>query len=126
MQKRCERNRRRTQPGGRRIKCPVHGCYAASVSQKRPLYYDVATGPAPQRTWLEAFWCTECQQSTWYQVRKLDNHHELSPVAPGVWQRTTGTADPSRGNPSVSQFTQREANRLRNRRCDGHDLYTLA
>jgi hypothetical protein len=60
--------------------------------------------------WLEAFWCQECQQTTWYRVRKSVAGHELSPVPPQLWENTLGTVSPW-GNPSVSEFTRRQARR---------------
>ena len=40
MQKRCERNRKRSQR--RAIHCPIHGCYIDSVSQKHGLFAEQA------------------------------------------------------------------------------------
>ncbi|MGB3757876.1 MAG: hypothetical protein WBA07_16105 [Rivularia sp. (in: cyanobacteria)] len=127
MGKRCNRNRNRSQK--RAIYCPVHGCYLDSVSQKYPLFAD-RPGQLQQRgmsrrnammlvksktavslagEWLEAFWCEECQQTKWYYVRKVEERKYTVSVAPtGLWQQVDGVVYPG-GNPSVSEFTLRQA-----------------
>lgn len=129
MQKRCDRNRKRSKR--RSIYCPKHGCYLHSVSQKFTLYADrveqlqergmsrrsallvVAsrTTIALDGEWLEAFWCDECQTSQWYHVRKHDRTYDLSIAPPDLWQQATGVINPQ-GNPSVGEFTQRQSRRV--------------
>ncbi|MBE9010419.1 hypothetical protein IQ250_09400 [Pseudanabaenaceae cyanobacterium LEGE 13415] len=130
MQKRCDRNRKRSKR--RSIYCPKHGCYLDSVSQKFPLYADraeqlqergtsrrhalllVASQTTVQLTgeWLEAFWCDECQTREWYHVQKLDhNRYEISPAPAELWQQASGVIHPYR-NPSVGEFTQRHSRRI--------------
>lgn len=125
LQKRCERNRKRSKRRG--IFCPIHGCYIHSVSKKHPLYADraehlqargvgrrsallaVATQTTVSLTgeWLEAFWCDQCQTKTWYHVRRSEsNHYDVSITPPELWQQATGVINPH-GNPSVSEFTQK-------------------
>ncbi len=86
MQKRCDRNRKRSKR--RAIYCPIHGCYLHSTSQKYQLFAD-RPGQLQERgmsrrlasilvttkttvpisgEWLEAFWCEQCQQTKWYHV----------------------------------------------------------
>ncbi len=127
MQRRCDRNRKRSKR--RAIYCPIHGCYLNSVSQKYQLYADRA-GQLQQRgiprrnalmlvanqtavpldgEWIEAFWCEQCQQTNWYHVRKGENcTYEIRIVPPELWQQVTGVIDPD-GNPSVGEFTRRHA-----------------
>ncbi|MEJ1934314.1 hypothetical protein WDZ92_29300 [Nostoc sp. NIES-2111] len=127
MQRRCDRNRKRSKR--RAIYCPIHGCHLDSVSQKYKIYADQA-GQLQQRgisrrnalmlvanqtavplegEWLEAFWCEQCQQTKWYYVRKLgDRTYDISIAPPQLWQQVTGVID-SQGNPSVSEFTKRSA-----------------
>jgi hypothetical protein len=126
LQKRCERNRKRSKR--RAIFCPVHGCYLDSASQKYPLYADTPgqlqkrgvarkeammlvasqTAICLDGEWLEAFWCDQCQRIEWYYVQKKDRVYEIS-LAPGeLWQRATGVSHPE-GNPSVGEFTRRHA-----------------
>ncbi|MBE9005323.1 hypothetical protein IQ259_09775 [Fortiea sp. LEGE XX443] len=127
MQKRCDRNRKRSKR--RAIYCPIHGCYLDSVSQKHKMFADQA-GQLQQRgmsrrnalmlvatqttvsiegEWLEAFWCEECQQTKWYYVRKSgDRTYEISIAPQELWQQVTGVID-SQGNPSVGEFTKKSA-----------------
>ncbi len=127
MQRRCDRNRKRSKR--RAIYCPVHGCYLESVSQKYSLFADRA-GQLQQRgisrqkalmlvanqaavslagEWLEAFWCPQCQESKWYHVKKRDAQTYDVSVAPmELWKQAIGVVDPE-GNPSVGEFTRRHA-----------------
>lgn len=129
MQKRCDRNRKRSKR--RAIYCPLHGGYLHSVSQKFSLYADRAEqlqerglgrryallAVATQTTvtlvgeWLEAFWCDECQTTTWYHVRRFEgNQYEVSIAPPELWQQAIGVIHPH-GNPSVGEFTQKSAHK---------------
>ncbi|MFB2768853.1 hypothetical protein ACE1AT_06105 [Pelatocladus sp. BLCC-F211] len=126
MQRRCDRNRKRSKR--RAIYCPIHGCYLDSVSQKYPLFADrpgqlqqrgigrqtalflVAkkTAVPLQGEWLEAFWCDQCQEKKWYHLKKRDRVYEVSIAAPELWQQAMGVIYPE-GNPSVGEFTRRHA-----------------
>lgn len=127
MQDRCVRNRKRSQR--RRIFCPVHGCFLDSVSQKYPLYTEsperlrqagfhrvsalmlIASRTAVplEGEWLEAFWCGECQGTTWYYVRRLGpRQYEVVRAPEQLWQQVSGVINPG-GNPSVGEFTRRQA-----------------
>ncbi|WP_026079424.1 hypothetical protein [Spirulina subsalsa] len=127
MQDRCVRNRKRSKR--RAIFCPEHGCYLDSVSQKYTLYTEsagtlqsrgisrlsalllVATHTAVPLVgeWLEAFWCQECQETRWYYVRKVgERAYEVQLAPRELWMQATGVIDPH-GNPSVGEFTRRQA-----------------
>lgn len=130
MQRRCDRNRKRSKR--RAIYCPVHNCYVDSMSQKYQLFAD-QPGQLQQRgmsrrnalmlvksqtavtihgEWLEAFWCEQCQDTKWYHVRKSgDRTYELSIAPRELWQQVAGVVDPH-GNPSVGEFTRRNARLL--------------
>jgi hypothetical protein len=113
----------------RSIFCPTHNCYLDSVSKKYHLFDD-QPGQLQARgvntlaahllikshttigvtgEWVEAFWCDECQKTTWYHVYKTgDRSYEIT-VAPDVlWQSVSGVVHPN-GNPSVSEFTRNAA-----------------
>lgn len=126
MQRRCDRNRKRSKR--RTIYCPIHGCYIDSASQKYRLYADRA-GQLQQRgigrkkslilvanktavplegEWLEAFWCKLCQQTKWYHVRKNGRIYEISLAPQELWLQATGVILPD-GNPSVGEFTRRQS-----------------
>jgi hypothetical protein len=129
VQRRCDRNRKRSQR--RAIHCPIHGCYMDSVSQKHSLYTEKA-GQLQQRgiprrealmlvaaktavplegEWLEAFWCDDCQQTQWYHVRKSHLTYVVSLASQELWQQATGVIHPHR-NPSVGEFTYRQSRML--------------
>jgi len=128
--KRSQRNRKRPGSGGRRLICPQHGCPLASASQKHRLFAETVdqlqeygfgrkqaalvlrerAGVVIEDVWLEAFWCDVCQRTTWYQVVRLgERQFRLAPVHAGFWRHTCGTVDPTRGNPSVSEFSLRHS-----------------
>ncbi|NJL49271.1 MAG: hypothetical protein HC929_19735 [Leptolyngbyaceae cyanobacterium SM2_5_2] len=127
MTRRCDRNRKRSKR--RAICCPTHGCHLESVSPKRSLFADqpahlqargmsrkhalmvVAshTAVSLEGEWLEAFWCDECQETTWYHVRKVgDRAYSLSVAPKELWLQAQGVIHPH-GNPSVGEFTRRSA-----------------
>ncbi|WP_338017054.1 hypothetical protein [Myxacorys almedinensis] len=59
--------------------------------------------------WLEAFWCDECQQTQWYHIHRLDNNRYQVALAPAeLWQQAIGVIN-AQGNPSVSEFTQKQS-----------------
>lgn len=127
MQKKCARNRKRSKR--RAIHCPIHGDYLDSVSQKYTLYADspqhlrergmgrrsslmllaTRTTVRLDGEWLEAFWCDACDATTWYHVRqKGDRTYTLTPAPQELWQQVQGVIHPN-GNPSVSEFTRKQA-----------------
>lgn len=127
MQRRCDRNRKRSKR--RAIYCPIHQCYLHSVSRKYPLFAD-RPGQLQQRgvsrksalmltanynsvslpgEWLEAFWCDQCQETTWYHIQKQsDRSYLVKPVPQDLWQQVYNVIQPS-GNPSVGEFTRRQS-----------------
>ncbi len=127
LQRRCDRNRKRSKR--RAIYCPVHDCYLDSMSQKYSLFAEraeqlqqrgvsrrnalllVATKTAVhlEGEWLEAFWCSQCQETQWYHLRKCGQRtYQLSVAPRELWQQVEGVSHP-RGNPSVGEFTRRHA-----------------
>ncbi|GAB4466004.1 MAG: hypothetical protein OHK0037_21320 [Elainellaceae cyanobacterium] len=63
--------------------------------------------------WLEAFWCGECQATNWYHVRKERdrNLYEISLAPDELWRQAVGVVS-IEGNPSVGEFTRKQARRL--------------
>lgn len=128
-----QRTRNRKRSKRRAIFCPIHQVYLDSVSQKYPLF---ASKPEHlqqrgmgRRTaltlmshqasvplvgeWLEAFWCDHCQENQWYHVRKTDaNAYQLTPAPRDLWMQASGVILPT-GNPSVGEFTRRQARQTR-------------
>jgi hypothetical protein len=128
VQKRRNRNRSKR----RAIYCPRHGCYIDSVSQKHRLYADKAeqlrsrgmgrrasvrvmasfTTVPLSGEWLESFWCEECHQNEWYWVTQSeDKMYALSKIPENLWQQAQGVILAG-GNPTVSEFTQRQSRRM--------------
>ncbi|MBD2260603.1 hypothetical protein [Pseudanabaena sp. FACHB-2040] len=126
MTQRQSRNRNRSKR--RAICCPIHQCLLDSVSQKYPLFAskpehlqqrgmgrktamlltaERAAVPL-QGEWIEAFWCSDCQETTWYHVCRRDRNYTVSPAAEGLWRQATGVVNPQ-GNPTVGEFTRRQS-----------------
>jgi hypothetical protein len=61
-----------------------------------------------QDEWIEAFWCDECQETRWYHVKKIDSTYQVTLAPVHLWQTASGVLDPN-GNPSVSEFTRKQA-----------------
>ncbi|WP_138506406.1 hypothetical protein [Nostoc sp. PA-18-2419] len=130
MHRRCDQNRKRSKR--RAIYCHIDSCYIHSVSQKYKMFADQA-GQLQQRgmsrrnalmlvatqtavpiegEWLEAFWSEECQQTTWYHIRKCgDRSYEILVAPQELWEQVTGVID-SLGNPSVGEFTRKSAKQV--------------
>ncbi|MFM7085521.1 MAG: hypothetical protein ACKOXO_00770 [Cyanobium sp.] len=123
--------RERRRPRRRELHCPLHPEQRLfSVSPKHHLYLtDVGQlmirGLSKRRAdellaayrrvlpltneWLECFWCDDCATSTWWHVTRHDRTaHSLAPVSRELWEQASGVILPE-GNPSVSQFTRRQA-----------------
>jgi hypothetical protein len=66
------------------------------------------TAVALEGEWLEAFWCEECQTTTWYHVHKQDGVYILAAAPAELWQQASGVIHPHH-NPGVSEFTVRSA-----------------
>lgn len=131
VQQRRNRNRSKR----RALYCPVHGCYLDSMSQKYPLHTTkpehlqqrgmgrrlaltvvAGLGTVPlQGEWLEAFWCDHCQSTEWYHVHKHrteTNQYTLSLAPEEIWRQASGVILPT-GNPTVGEFTRRQARQTR-------------
>ena len=122
---------RQRRPARREIFCPGHPeTRLLSVSPKHHLYLTEA-GPLILRglskrradellnayrkvlpltdEWLECFWCEQCGSSFWWHVKRFDRQrYVLSAVPASLWEQATGVVRPD-GNPTVSQFTRRQA-----------------
>ncbi len=124
---RCDRNRKRSKR--RAIFCPIDHHYLDSASAKYTLFADNSkqlqqrgvsrkaalllmsnkTTVALDGEWVEAFWCSACQKTQWYHVRKTgDRTYDLAIAPPELWQQAQGVLHPN-GNPSVGEFTRRQS-----------------
>ena len=73
--------------------------------------------------WLEELFCPECGCNKWCHVIKHDRiNHTVSWAAQDLWQQVAHV-DPMVTNPTVSEFSRREARRYRQKRGDGKSYY---
>ncbi|MEB3321954.1 MAG: hypothetical protein VKI81_03935 [Synechococcaceae cyanobacterium] len=73
--------------------------------------------------WLEELFCPQCGMARWCHVTRHDRVHHTVRWAPrDLWEQVAHV-DPVAPNPSVSEFTRREARRHRRRRADGRRLW---
>ncbi|MCT0219225.1 hypothetical protein KQ304_09475 [Synechococcus sp. CS-1329] len=73
--------------------------------------------------WLEELFCAECGGNRWCHVSKHDRiSHTVRWAKRELWQQVAHV-DPVVANPSVGEFTRREAGRSRTRRQDGGRWY---
>lgn len=69
--------------------------------------------------WLEELFCPQCGTSRWCHVIKHDRiAHSVRWAPRELWQQVAHV-DPVDANPSVSEFTRREARRFNRKRADG-------
>ncbi|MBW4698998.1 MAG: hypothetical protein KME03_14075 [Aphanocapsa lilacina HA4352-LM1] len=98
-----------------------HHLFSSSAEQTRELtgitrkkavllHTDTTTWVDRSR-WIEAFFCPDHGQ-VWIICTRGDDGQVTGEVAPSrLWLQTTGTIDPSKPNPSVSEFTYRMSRR---------------
>jgi hypothetical protein len=129
VQATCIQKKKRSRPKRRNIYCIIHDCHLDSVSQKHHLFaaqpeqlqsrgmsritsqlvINAHTTVSIQGEWLEAFWCDQCQDTRWYHVCKLaDRAYKISLAPDELWLSVGSVIHPN-GNPSVGEFTRREA-----------------
>lgn len=124
------RNSRR-RPRRRDLRCPLHPEKKLfSVSPKHHLYLTdsgqlILKGMSKRKAdevlaaynnvlsltdeWLECFWCEDCQSSTWWHVKRIAPlKYSLGSVSQELWEQASGVIRPE-GNPTVSQYTRRNA-----------------
>ncbi len=63
--------------------------------------------------WLEELFCPSCGSSRWCHVTKVDKTEHTVRWAPRDLGEQVAHVDPSVANPTVSEFTRREARRHR-------------
>jgi len=73
--------------------------------------------------WLEELFCPQCGCSRWCHVLKHDRvEHTVRWASRDLWQQVAHV-DPVVANPSVSEFSRREARRHRRKRADGKAVF---
>ena len=73
--------------------------------------------------WLEELFCPVCGTSRWCHVIKYDRIDHTVHWAPRELWEQVAHVDPSVANPTVSEYTRREARRHQHKRADGKRLY---
>ena len=73
--------------------------------------------------WLEELFCPECGTSRWCHVIKHDRIEHTVRWAPRELWEQVAHVDPSVANPTVSEYTRREARRHQHKRADGKSFY---
>ncbi|MCT0225936.1 hypothetical protein [Synechococcus sp. CS-1328] len=69
--------------------------------------------------WLEELFCPACGSSRWcHVIRNEGLDHSVRWAARDLWEQVAHV-DPVVANPSVSEYSRREARRHRDRRVDG-------
>jgi len=68
--------------------------------------------------WLESLYCAQCGMSRWCHVKRNENKdYTVQWAERELWEQVAHV-DPVDANPTVSQFTRREARRFRHNRPD--------
>jgi hypothetical protein len=134
------RDQRRRRPKGRELHCPAHPEQRIEGNGRK--YYlhlltpeqlkergmsdkkaKLVIGAYPvlvlSNEWLEELFCPQCGGSRWCHVVKHDRVAHTVRWAPrDLWEQVAHV-DPVQSNPTVSEFSRREAGRLRNRTARG-------
>ena len=73
--------------------------------------------------WLEELFCPQCGTSRWCHVSKAEaGNLQVRWAERDLWQQVAHV-DPLLPNPTVGEYTRRQARRLSNRRVDGRQLF---
>ena len=73
--------------------------------------------------WLEELFCPQCVTSHWCHITKHDRvAHSVRWAPRDLWEQVAHV-DPSVANPTVSEYTRREARRHQRKRADGKRFY---
>ena len=73
--------------------------------------------------WLEELFCPVCGTSSWCHVTRLDRVEHTVRWAPRALWEQVAHVDPVVANPSVSEYSRREASRLNQKRRDGKRFF---
>lgn len=124
--------RRPRKPKGRALLCPTHP-EERLLGQGRKYFLHLLTSeqltargmPAGKarlviqaypvlvlsNEWLEEFYCSSCGQNRWYHLNRLADGSIALRVAPRDLWSQVAHVDPIVPNPSVGEFTRRQARR---------------
>jgi hypothetical protein len=136
--------RRNRRPKRRELFCPAHPEQQIEGNGKKYLLHLLSVEQLKQRglsdkkarlviqaypvlvlsnEWLEELFCPHCGSNRWCHVTRHDRVAHTVRWAPRELWEQVAHVDPVVANPSVSEFSRREAQRQRSRRSDGGRLY---
>ena len=73
--------------------------------------------------WLEQLYCPKCSANRWYHITKDDPYSFSIRLAKRDLWKQVAHVDPASSNPSVSQYSLRQASRHRRKRTDNKDYF---
>lgn len=136
--------RTRQRPKRRRLCCPAHPDQIISGNGKKHFIHLLSSEDLKVRgmsdkkarlviqsypvlvlsnEWLEEMFCPQCGQNRWcYLIRNPAGSLVIRWADRELWQQVAHV-DPLVPNPSVGEFTRRQARRLAARRADGKRYY---
>jgi hypothetical protein len=138
------KGRRRQRPKRRQLMCPSHPDQRIAGNGRKYFLHLLRAEELKQRgmpdkkarlviqaypvlvissEWLEELFCPQCGCSRWHHViRQEDGSLNLRWAERELWQQVAHV-DPLQPNPTVSEYTRRQARRLQHRRPDGRRFY---
>ncbi|MEO1002571.1 MAG: hypothetical protein AAFX65_05605 [Cyanobacteria bacterium J06638_7] len=134
------RPRRSRRPSRRQLLCPVHPDSPLEGNGRKYFLHLLTPAELRQRglsgkrarlvlqaypvlvlsnEWLEELWCAHCGQCRWCHVTRHDRvRHSVRWAPRELWQQVAHV-DPVGANPSVSEYSRRQARQRDGRRRDG-------
>jgi hypothetical protein len=138
------RDEQRRRPRRRELRCPAHPDQRIEGTGKKYFLHLLtpeqlkARGMSDKRAklvihaypvlvlskeWLEELYCPQCGTSRWCHVLKHDRvEHSVRWAPRELWEQVAHV-DPLQPNPSVSEFSRREARRHNTRQTGGRRWY---
>ena len=137
-------SRRNRRPKGRQLVCPVHQDQILRGNGKKYYLHLLSAEALQQRgmpaktarlvinaypvfvlsnEWLEELYCEQCGSNHWCHIIKHDPEHYSVRWAPQHLWEQVAHVDPSVANPTVSEYTRRQARRHQQKRVNGKRFY---
>ena len=136
--------RRIRRPKGRQLYCPVHKDQIIRGNGKKYFLHllsaeELQKRGMPSKTarlvinaypvfvlsneWLEELFCEQCGCSHWCHITKHDADRYIVRWAPRYLWQQVAHVDPSVANPTVGEYTRKQARRHQQKRIDGKRFY---
>ena len=135
---------RKRRPKGRQLICPVHQDQVLRGNGKKYYLHLLSAEALQQRgmstktarlvinaypvfvlsnEWLEELYCEQCNSSHWFHIIKHSpDQYTLRWAPQHLWEQVAHV-DPSVANPTVSEYTRKQARRQQQKRVDGKRFY---